>query len=460
MSAMGLFIGNIPDVYAIFASISVARMNYRLDQAINFKEAMDLMSERDGRRYEFIVICLPPLEGAPEFLNFLNDSGLELPVLFTADENTLQQVHELLPLHPLTSRICYNMGEKVISNVLRRILKVKEKHVRAKEGYCPLPISFFSRLEKASFNTYIKLSDEKYLLLFRKGLPLDLGRIEQYQKKDCRYLYLKASDYLVASSEIFSNISHRVKPAHLQTSKLISLSKLAGTIVHKAISHLGLKEEVLIIADAGIEATKELVKRVDNRLVEHLKCITSGKDYHAEHTLLAIFIATAIAREIEWEGNITRDKIVYSLFFHDIATDDLELAMAEDPRTHDGVTEKRLKKYLLHPKAAADMLEDVSNLPMDIGRIILLHHEKPDGSGFPYGVGWKKIFPLAAIINVAHELAKLICISGIEEAFIEDVLDDLETLYNKGNYKTAMEGARKAFGIRKIEITETLKNVV
>lgn len=459
MASSGLFIGENSDIYCLFASLSVARMSFRLDHAINFRQAIDMIKGQPESHYQFIVICLPPIDEAPEFLKFLKETGQEIPVLFTADENTLNKVHDLLPMHPLCSRICYSMGEKVVTNALRRIIKVKEKHIRSQEDYCPLPITFFSKLERASFDTYIKHSEEKYVLIFRKGMPFDIQRIEQYQKKSCLHLYLKDSDYLTASSEIFSKIAEKVKPKVLQTQKLTSLAKLANSTVHTAIGHLGIKEEALKIADVGIQAAVELTDRLDKDLAKHLKRIAQGKDYHSEHTLLAIFIATAISKEIEWISEATRDKIVYSLFFHDIATDDIELSQADDPRTIPNLSEKRLQKYLFHPKEAADMLEKVSNLPMDIGRIILLHHEKPDGSGFPYGLDWKKVFPLAAIINISHELAKVICHCGLENNFLEDLFDELEEVYSKGNYKTAMEGARKAFGLFHRQIEQMQKKV-
>jgi hypothetical protein len=447
MSLNGLFIGNNSNVYALFASVGVARMNCRLEQAINFKEAQDLVVNSETQ-YDFFVIYLPQ-EGTPEFLNFLNETEAEIPVLFTADENTLQRVHNLLPLHPLTTRICYNMGEKVISNALRRIIKVKEKHVKSKEDYCPLPISFFTSLSKASFDTYIKLSDEKFVLLFRKGLPFDIERINQYKLKSCQYLYLKDSDYLKASADIFEKISAKIKPEKLNTEKLGSLAKLSLSTVHRAINHLGIREEALMIADVGINATKELVGRVDKNLAKHLKSVLSGRDYHAEHTMLSIFIATAVAKELDMVTAETRDKIIFSLFFHDICTEDEELAQSDDPRNISGISERRLKEYIMHPQNAVELLSKVSNLPMDIDRIILLHHEKPDGSGFPKGLDWKKIFPLGAVVIFAHDLSKLICASGIDGAFLDDIFDEYEMTYNKGNFKMVLEGARRAFGIRK-----------
>ena len=340
------------------------------------------------------------------------------------------------------------MGEKVISNALRRLVKVKQKHLRSKESYCPLPIVFFSKLKKASFDTYIKLSEDKYLLLFRKGQVFDIERIKQYELKACQYLYLKDSDYLEASSNIFDRIAESVKPKELEINKLSSLVKLSGSIVHKSIVNLGIREESLKIADFGITAMKELVSKADKNLSRHLKNILKGSDFKSELSLLSIFIATAIARELDMLSNETRNKIVCAFFFCDIATEDLELLKSDDPDKADGVISRRLKDYLAHPQNAVEYLNNVNNLPMDIDRLIMVHHEKPDGSGFPKGLDWKKMFPLGAIIILSHELSKIICSSGVEESFLEDIFEEFETVYNKGNYKLALEGAKKAFGIR------------
>ena len=90
MSLSGLFIGNNSNVYSIFATVGVARMSCKLDQSINFKEAKDLIEAKGENNYGFLIICLP-IDGAPDFLNYLTDTGLEIPILFTADENTLQK---------------------------------------------------------------------------------------------------------------------------------------------------------------------------------------------------------------------------------------------------------------------------------------------------------------------------------------------------------------------------------
>ena len=54
----------------------------------------------------------------------------------------------------------------------------------------------------------------------------------------------------------------------------------------------------------------------------------------------------------------------------------------------------------VHPQSGYDILKDVE-LPYPIAGIVLQHHERLDGSGYPRGLKGDKIFLEAGIISVA-----------------------------------------------------------
>lgn len=47
------------------------------------------------------------------------------------------------------------------------------------------------------------------------------------------------------------------------------------------------------------------------------------------------------------------------------------------------------------------------NLP-DLDRILIEHHEKPDGTGYPKGLKGSQISPLGLLFNLSHQLSNII----------------------------------------------------
>ena len=136
-----------------------------------------------------------------------------------------------------------------------------------------------------------------------------------------------------------------------------------------------------------------------------------------------------------------------SSFFHDIALEDEELEQLENPFEAEGISEAKLLRYKLHPSKAGEHLNEIAGIPQDVDRIILMHHEKPDGSGFPHKKTWKTIFPVAAVFILAHDFANCLYAGGLQLEFLEDILADFDEKYDKGNFKLAMKGLRKAMAL-------------
>lgn len=60
-----------------------------------------------------------------------------------------------------------------------------------------------------------------------------------------------------------------------------------------------------------------------------------------------------------------------------------------------------------HPKIGASMLEKYPELPPEVIRAALQHHERNDGSGYPNGLKEKEIEPMARIVGLADTFCNL-----------------------------------------------------
>ncbi len=107
-----------------------------------------------------------------------------------------------------------------------------------------------------------------------------------------------------------------------------------------------------------------------------------------------------LSREIAKEMGLTNDQIeaIYiAAFIHDIGKIAVPIDILSKPTT---LNEEEYNLIKRHPKVAYEILENIDS-PWPILEIIIQHHERIDGSGYPSGKNDKEINTGAKIIGVA-----------------------------------------------------------
>ncbi len=95
-------------------------------------------------------------------------------------------------------------------------------------------------------------------------------------------------------------------------------------------------------------------------------------------------------------SNEQKRNILYASLFHDVGKVDLPIELLNKK---DRLTELEMEQMREHPGIGAEMLTDTHFA--EIGEIILQHHERVDGSGYPQGLRGNEIMVEAQIIAVA-----------------------------------------------------------
>ncbi len=107
-------------------------------------------------------------------------------------------------------------------------------------------------------------------------------------------------------------------------------------------------------------------------------------------------LAVAIAEEMK----LPADKIAglrYACLVHDIGKLAVPAEILAKPAV---LTEMEFALIKFHPQQAYDILKEV-DFPWPVADIVLQHHERRDGSGYPRGLKCNDILPEARIIAVA-----------------------------------------------------------
>lgn len=201
---------------------------------------------------------------------------------------------------------------------------------------------------------------------------------------------------------IFDALMEDIRPTNLINDvKLIESVKVVKHVFEDVLQNerMGVK--------AGIsEFDMVLVKKVVDEILKELENVEDilytvveliGTDaYTYKHsvnvTVLSIITAKALGYNREDIKNIALGALL-----HDIGKVKVESELILKPGKLTFEERKRVEK---HPEYGHELLDTIENLPFTTKQIILLHHEKLDGSGYPLGLRSIEIPEYVRIVTV------------------------------------------------------------
>ncbi len=167
-----------------------------------------------------------------------------------------------------------------------------------------------------------------------------------------------------------------------------------------------MRQRVAELGDSEIELqhAEEETKRYSQKLHELIEDVTKAialttelrDPYTSGHQQRVTRLACAIAKEMGLNEEMIKEiRVAGSL--HDIG----KMYIPSEILTKPGKLSKiEFDMIKTHPKAGYDILKTIE-FPWPIAPIVLQHHERTDGSGYPSGLSAKDIFLEARILAVA-----------------------------------------------------------
>ncbi len=118
-------------------------------------------------------------------------------------------------------------------------------------------------------------------------------------------------------------------------------------------------------------------------------------EYELCHPLNVAVISGLIAQKLEFSA-LNIDQVILAALLHDIGKLKIELTDSEAMLT---MNEEEVKD---HPIIGYKLIREKFELPEEIAKVSLEHHENNDGSGYPQGLSSDYISEYSQIINVAN----------------------------------------------------------
>lgn len=141
-------------------------------------------------------------------------------------------------------------------------------------------------------------------------------------------------------------------------------------------------------------------------VISHLQAIRRQDDYTFHHSVNVSILSGILGKWIGMSGKELKDLILTGLL-HDIGKTQIPLDILNKPAK---LTVEEMDIMKKHTVQGYDMLLATQNLTDDILSGVLQHHEKIDGTGYPFGTARDEI----------HHFAKIIAVADIYDAMTSD----------------------------------------
>jgi PAS domain S-box-containing protein/putative nucleotidyltransferase with HDIG domain len=186
------------------------------------------------------------------------------------------------------------------------------------------------------------------------------------------------------------------------------------------------------------ETTEKLRKSLAGTLQAMAHTVEIRDPYTAGHEKRVSALARSIAQEMGLSKAVI-DTIRMAASVHDVGKMSVPAEILSKPSR---LLEIEMNLIKIHSQAGYDILKD-SELPYPVAEIVLQHHERLDGSGYPQGLKGDEILFEAQIISIADVVEAMAShrpyrpALGINMA-LEEIEKDKGILYNVGAVRACL----------------------
>lgn len=183
-------------------------------------------------------------------------------------------------------------------------------------------------------------------------------------------------------------------------------------------NHVEVYSSVLDSLDGKNHTFDEVIASVRSLI----SIINSRDDYTFNHTERVVWYCDAFAKHLNLTGS-DRNNLLYSAYLHDVG----KINVAKESLIKDSkLSDEQWEEMKKHPVYSADIVKQMEGLSQ-ITDIVLHHHERYDGSGYPDGLKGEQINYFARMLTIADSFDAMTSVRPYQIArSIESAIAELE----------------------------------
>lgn len=273
------------------------------------------------------------------------------------------------------------------------------------KDFMPIPIHDFARGITIPVDLYIRIGEEKFILVGKAGGHSNIDQFKNYQNKEVSYLWVRKKEYYKLAHQSVSLAGIALSKKDLDDKQKTTLVTVAARSMFRQLEHLGMDLELynnakqITVAVIGLTETHKSLTDLFNSLAKF-------SDQVLSHSVAVSSLSVLIGGAMGFEKKATLEKLAMGGLLHDIGLKALPLELIQKPMA--AMTNDEIQLYETHSFKGMQMLSSLGIVPDDIVSIVYEHHENSIGQGFPQRLRDVKMHPLAKVVALADGYANLI----------------------------------------------------
>ncbi|MBC99543.1 MAG: hypothetical protein CME63_17495 [Halobacteriovoraceae bacterium] len=303
------------------------------------------------------------------------------------------------------------------------------------ENFVPLKLRNFYLYDSVPFDVYVELTKTKFIKAISADKKYTQSAIQDFQKRNIRYLYLEKNEHLSFLENSILKISKSLDLKTLEDKKRIQTCIAAVLVIHQYIRDVGISDTIRGLIKKVIEQFPLIVQSYKD-LDKILFNFPSEHNDLAEQAVLKGIICEYISQHLGWKSDMTRSKFGLAALIHDafLEREEWSTITYRDHPDLDYLSAEQVDNFIEHPKRAAEIARQFTHYP-ETDFIIEEHHELPDGNGFPQGLLANKITKISATFILANNFVIQLMLSGISRSSVINITKGFKPIYSIGNFK-------------------------
>lgn len=217
-------------------------------------------------------------------------------------------------------------------------------------------------------------------LLLPKGSEVTKEHLDQFVRRNIMEVFVVEADSRQKSEKRFEDVYSEC----LHYTKAFMMQAMIG--------------EPLVYEEMQNLVEKLFVQAYDqNDLFRQMRRMKEKDDYLYTHTVNVALLCILIGRWLKCDEKMVKELGIAGIL-HDIGNVQVHDSILQKPGR---LTAEEFEQVKNHPVLGYNMVKDYPWVNKSIGNAILMHHERADGSGYPYGIKGNEIDFYASIVAVA-----------------------------------------------------------
>lgn len=248
----------------------------------------------------------------------------------------------------------------------------------------------------SDFNLYLKVNG-KFILYRNRNLPFTIEHKERLILNDVKYLYIDSKD-----KKNYTEYADR----HL--SEILRNDDLSRDEKTQILYDVSMKNiEDIFIEPRSVESLNKAYKLVDNQISSFMSDkeifydlikITEYDNYTFHHSINVAAYAVGLAIHMNIKDPSILSNLGLGALLHDIGKSKIDSKIINK---NGPLNDREWEIIREHPQAGAALCAHNSKIPDESVKIILEHHERLDGSGYPNSVSQSRIHLFSKMVAIA-----------------------------------------------------------